>query len=540
MPDGQKVRFPDDMPREQINEMILTRYPELNQSKKQVQNKYEEDRPWFDSNWVRKPLSVAQGSLESNLNPVGFIAKGSNYIWGNGKWELPESLRPIEPKDKAEKILKNASKVANDLYGAYAVGTGLGNIGVLGQGATKASQIANALINPANPAKFSLMAAQGNALANYFDPDSGLARFALEMFGSSPVSMTKGALKLGGKAIGGASALARKGMALASGVSDDALKQAYNIGKSGNKAAQQAFKSSLRGETGIENVLDDAEDALRKIQTDASAKYAPLKEKLFTDPRKLDITPIQTKANELTSSLSDRGVLIGDKKTAGYIGEMVDAVNRHSVHPDIKGLDSMRRSVQSIEIPIDNKIARKAQKTLSDAIKDTIIKQSPEYKTLVGDYSSSMETIKGIKDALRVGAQNRSTAARSLMQAMRDNVNANFGLKANALKVLEEKGEKELAAALTGQELSSWLPRGLQRGFTGYGLFRALTSGFTPQTAAFLASTSPRINANVVNTVGRAVGKLPSINVNGEALRNAIKAVGLSELIDRATRKENK
>jgi hypothetical protein len=123
---------------------------------------------------------------------------------------------------------------------------------------------------------------------------------------------------------------------------------------------------------------------------------------------------------------------------------------------------------------------------------------------------------------------------------MRDNVNANFGLKANALNVLEEKGGKELAAALTGQELSSWLPRGLQRGFTGYGLFRALTSGFTPQTAAILASTSPRINANVVNTVGRAVGKLPTINVNGETLRNAIKAVGLSELIDRATRKENK
>lgn len=542
MPDGQKVRFPDDMPREQINQMILTKYPELETGKNYTPVKItkEEDRPWYDSGWVRKPLAVAQGTLNSNLNPVGFIAKGSNYVFGNGKWELPEALRPIEPEDKAEKVLMNAAKKANDVYGTLAIGTGLGNAGFLGEGIKTGSKIANAVLNPKNAAQIAGMAAQGDALATYVDPESDLARFGLEVFGAAPVSTTKGVLKLGSKAIGGAGALARKGMALASGVSDDALKQAYNIGKSGNKAAQQAFKASLKGETTINQVLDDAEDALRKIQSDASSKYAPLKKHLFKQKTKLDLTEINKQAKSLDGSLYDRGALVGDKKNAGYVEEMVDAVKRHSKHPDIRGLDSMRRSVEAIEIPLENKVARRAQTKLVNTIKDTITKQVPQYKKLVDDYSDSMNTIKSIRDALHVGGQNRSTTARSIMQAMRDNVNANFGIKANALKVLEEKGGKELVASLTGQELSSWLPKGLQRGFTGYGLFRALTSGFTPQTAAILASTSPRINANVVNTVGRAVGKLPTINVNGEALTNAIKAIGLSELIDKATRKEKK
>jgi len=38
MPDGQIVAFPDDMPREQINSMILSRYPDLNPNKEQVPN----------------------------------------------------------------------------------------------------------------------------------------------------------------------------------------------------------------------------------------------------------------------------------------------------------------------------------------------------------------------------------------------------------------------------------------------------------------------------------------------------------------------
>ncbi len=756
---------------------------------------------WVNSDWIRKPAALMQGNLNAALNPIGFMAKGLNYSFGNGKWELPESLNGFKAETDVERALQGGAETATNLYGAYALGTGAANAGLLGSGASLPSKIATGVLNPENAAKFAYMGGQGRALADYVNPESNLARFGLEVFGASPVQITKAGLKGIGAGIKGAGTLARKGMALASGVSDDALKKAYEVGKNASIAenninhllwdennsklvnlknrlnggtyydkankmlgeeterlarqearrlgiasqngrygqlprkgnelvwaankelkdtysklgldtpdfvelpkggasaekfrnamleakkikgksfasvdikpvedykdmrlfltkdgktgfainsnngddivsvfnggkkglgdatmdvavaaggkkldaydtflpeiysrhgfkpterltwddkympsdwsksyfrkfnygqpdvvmmehdpsaavrytspnsltktinkeigkldAQKAFTDNLMGKSNINKVVDDAFDAYKQIQKQASAKYAPLKEALFKDTTKLDLTDVNRATDDMIANLYDRGILIGDKKTEGYIWKIANAVKMHSAHPDIKGLDSMKRSVEAIEIPMENKVARRAQTQVANAIKDSIIRQRPEYKTLVSDYADAMKEMKLIKDAVKVGGQNRSTAARSLMQAVRDGVNANFGSKANAVKMLEEAGGKDLTAALAGQELSPILPKGIERNVvSGILGFMGLAGGVSNPRLLGLAAASPRLDAIISNTAGRVMGKVPTINVDAAKIKDAAKAIGLSEIIKKALDKK--
>ena len=76
---------------------------------------------------------------------------------------------------------------------------------------------------------------------------------------------------------------------------------------------------------------------------------------------------------------------------------------------------------------------------------------------------------------------------------MRDNVNTNFGRRAQLLEELEEVGGQPLRAPLAGRALQPLVPAGLQRGVAGAGALAGTTGVISPYFLAGLAATSPRL-----------------------------------------------
>ena len=95
---------------------------------------------------VRGTVSGMQKMLDAWYNPVGQIAKGLNYSFGDGKWELPESLKPdITPRNATERAISNTLDYGQDALAFLGGGEALKSLGVLGKGVSKASKIARGI-----------------------------------------------------------------------------------------------------------------------------------------------------------------------------------------------------------------------------------------------------------------------------------------------------------------------------------------------------------------------------------------------------------
>lgn len=274
----------------------------------------------------------------------------------------------------------------------------------------------------------------------------------------------------------------------------------------GDLEKAETFRENLRGKADITKVVDEAEDALKNIQRKASAKYGATKEKIFADKTKLDTSDIIDTMNRESSSLMFEGVPISDAKagTIPLVNRIVDAVDRFKGKNTIAGLDAMKRAVQAIDATGDREALR-IQTRVVNAIKDTIKKQKPEYAKFLEDYSDAQDLMKDIRQSLKVGTGNKETTTRAITQALRNNVNANFGRKANMLRQLEKEGGKNLVAGITGQELSSALPRGISR-LVGAGL--AGGSLYNPALLLSLPFSSPRLLGEAMLKLGQGAGKI--------------------------------
>lgn len=120
MPDGQQVRFPDDMPREQIRGMIASKFPDfannkglnLSEEKKseiQARNeayaqRQEENRPWVDKNPIaRLGVATMQGIANAGLNPAGYVARAAGI-----------DTKPLEAQTAGERVAELAGQYGFD------------------------------------------------------------------------------------------------------------------------------------------------------------------------------------------------------------------------------------------------------------------------------------------------------------------------------------------------------------------------------------------------------------------------------------------
>ena len=291
---------------------------------------------------------------------------------------------------------------------------------------------------------------------------------------------------------------------LGTGTGAESIRQAYQSGREGGAKAEH-FTSAMRGLEDAEVIASEARDALARMRQTRSRKYVEGSKEWLADKTRLDFTPVQNKLMEMVDS-----VLEGDHWTIGKesqrtLNDIAEVVNEWRFDPKMHtagGLDSLKRRIDDM---MPNKLdagqSGRLVTQMRNTVKDIIVEQVPEYANVMKEYEVAIKLEEEIKKALSLGNKTSvDTAMRKLLSITRDNVNTNFGNRANLVRALEEQGGADIMTRAAGHQMQTPWPRGLQR-LTGSANLYGAYSG-NPVSMMTLPMQSPRLMGEVAHRAG--------------------------------------
>jgi hypothetical protein len=300
------------------------------------------------------------------------------------------------------------------------------------------------------------------------------------------------------------------------GTGAESISQAYKSGKTGGEKGR-VFIENFRQEVPVDLVLQDAKAALAEMKANKAADYVSSKQGWAADTTRLDFAPIEQAFQSLESSLKE-----GKKWKIGTaeqtkVNEVKQAINDWKRTPSLHttvGLDALKQRIDAIypESPKQSQ-AQRVITGSSKAVKDTIIKQAPDYANAMKDYETMSSTIRDIESALSLGNKaSKDTALRKLQSLTRNNVQTNYGGRLDMARQLEKVGGENIMPAVSGQALSSLLPRGLVgQGVGASGVIGAIGGALSPKVLLGLPISSPRIVGEAAYATGKALRAAPSL-----------------------------
>ena len=321
---------------------------------------------------------------------------------------------------------------------------------------------------------------------------------------------------------------AGKGLAnvvgLTSGAGGESVKRAYDAGTRNSKA----FKNAMRGSDNVFNVVDEADEALKKMEqarTDAFKQSLPQNGKGI----QLPIDDINAAYNKSMGEITGitRGVDDVAEDALKKVKTLADNVNKAG-GLNFDNAMEMKKAIDGIIQPLERsgqKNAVRLIQPIQNALKDTMIKAVPEYKNALSGFSEASKTINAIKKALSMGT-NPTTELRALQGITRQSVAAAQGGKQQLGKILDEVSGGKILDEIAGGQVNSWLPRDILRALgAGGAAFSTAALNSNPLAVPAALSFSPRIVGETAFALGRAASKAPSVTPSSitrviEALKN--------------------
>jgi hypothetical protein len=315
-------------------------------------------------------------------------------------------------------------------------------------------------------------------------------------------------------AVQGMGYLGREALGLSTGAGRDAVGEAFKAGTTKNPQ----FLANLRGKTPVTDVLEAAQSGLQTLKNQRKQAYEQGIESTNKNQVFLDFNPIEKTFNDTLQGLTVKGVggvsasRVGDK-TLREVDEINKVVQEWKAKPELhtaQGLDALKRRIDDL---YSNDMSKEAKSILTQTrgqVKQTIVKQDPNYAKTMRDYEESLGVERELEQALGLGDKTAvDTAVRKLQSLMRNNANTSYAYRKQLADTLKKDAGVDLMPALAGQALNSFAPRGIQQlvpSFTaGSGVMGALTlgpAGLVP--LATLPLQSPRLVGEGVYAAGRA------------------------------------
>ena len=355
----------------------------------------------------------------------------------------------------------------------------------------------------------------------------GRAGEAVAATGASvdPLSMAGNAVKTaytGGRVpftnvnVPGAESLASNVLGRTTGTSPEMVRLAGRAGLEGN----EAFIPNLRQQTPIADIVPMAQQGMRDIFGDIKSEYRKNMAEVTADKSALDYTPINQQLEGL-KGMTERNGSIVSESGAKTLQEIKDKVLDWQTNPKMKGniedFDALKKSIGDIYKKTQpDTIERAVAKSAYDSIKDQIVKQAPAYAEAMKPYAEGKKQLKDISKTFSLGEKTASdTAIRKLQSFGRNNVNTNYGARAELMDQLAQK-VPDLPYAIAGQALSAPWARGITGVIAPYaipsaaGAIHVGASLGNPITAGLLAggvaAHSPRVVGEAAYGAGRALG----------------------------------
>jgi hypothetical protein len=316
------------------------------------------------------------------------------------------------------------------------------------------------------------------------------------------------------------------------------VRQAARSGLEGDAA----YIENLRGQRPIENIADIAQSAIDQKHAEKMAEYQRDKANLnLGGPRMLDYAPIEQAMNDAEANIAKFQGATKDQDAIDTINAMRDKVAEwknqppqvvttpqgtylNFAHHTAEGFDALKQAIGDIMKKTEpGSRSGLVSGNLYNEIKNQIIKQDPRYGELMENYENRSNEINDIKQTFSTDG-NKDTAIRKLQSVMRNNVNTNYGYRGQLMDELA-RYEPSLPAAIAGQSMSTWTPRGLDK----FVLKNVLGQAAVPAAGAavgaklglaalakglpILALSSPRLMGEAAYKAGQAASYLQNTPV---------------------------
>lgn len=292
---------------------------------------------------------------------------------------------------------------------------------------------------------------------------------------------------------------------LASGTGARPIREAFQAGREGNPA----FAANMRPDgPPVADVVDMADRAVGAMGRERSAAYNANMATTNASAQVMDVAPVYRAIQDARTSVYHQGVAIDDAAAA----VLQNIENRIQEFQNIPGdatparFDAMKRAIGEIrQRTQQGTLERRVADQVYNGVRNEIGRQVPEYAAAMQDYAHASDNINEMRRTMSINDRAApDTTLRKLQSTMRNNVNTNYGARERLLDVLAHY-EPDLPAALAGQSMNVWAPRGLAR----IAPMSAVISGgasMNPLALAALPFTMPRLMGEASHAAGQGTG----------------------------------
>jgi hypothetical protein len=328
------------------------------------------------------------------------------------------------------------------------------------------------------------------------------------------------------------------------GAIDEAIKSGTSTGMTKHPfESTTLFDKAMRGKITGEEIVENAKGALSALKDQRSTAYQKELASITQNKTVLDITPVKTGLDDLmkqynvkiipkyemkpTGVLNSKGQPIMQKVQVGEsidtsriamgkagrndIDEIIETVRKWGSKPGDKtpvGLDTLKRQLD--DFYSESSQARQFVASIRNRVKDTIVKNVPEYAKMTKGYEEATRLIKDVEAGLMLRKQGMSgrivadQTLRRLMSSMHDN----FVLRRDLVSVLGNKAGIDLMGQVGGYTMRSALPGGLAG--TGPAIMgeAALAHLVSPAFWPVLAASSPRLTGEFLRVFAKAMAEM--------------------------------
>ena len=297
------------------------------------------------------------------------------------------------------------------------------------------------------------------------------------------------------------------------GTGGKTYRQLADAAKEGGTRLEIAL-NNLRGGEALETVVKEARGALKSINDARTSLYIKDMEKLEGAKIKMSFKVIDDAFEDVMKNFKYAGEWSGGEKTKKVIFKIKEKIQRWKTgDSDLRtayGFDKLKQLINDFQPKSTEKTKASAVVTqMANAVRKTIIKESPEYAKIMKEFENSISLTKEITKALSIGDKATQEAAlRKLQSVLKDNVSTTWGGRENLTKLLEEQGGANLLDRIAGQTGSSWMPKGGFANLVPSGLIYGSTITASPAMAIPALLSSPRLMSEAAVKGGQLAGRI--------------------------------
>lgn len=338
--------------------------------------------------------------------------------------------------------------------------------------------------------------------------------------GISRAGATIDPLAITARGVGAAARITGKGLqaglGMTTGAGAESIKEAFKAGKTGGESAKQ-FTENLRGQVPKTDVLNEIDANIQSMGRERSQSYQEAMSQLGKYEEPVAFDKIKQAADEAMGIQTFTGPKSGLKvstarSTLDMQKKIGDLISEWDGYPDDfktpAGLDALKKNIKDLR---DSSQFGTPERLVADkvyhAVKDTIVKEAPEYSSAMKNYQDASDLIDEIRSTLSQKPNaSIDTQMRKLQSLMRNNVNTSYGNRLDLVREMEQQGGRQVVPAVAGQSLSTWTPRGIQSASTIPTALLAGGVGGLGLGAATLGAAMPRVVGEATYYAGKGAG----------------------------------